>query len=576
MARLAATLAAVVAVQLTTASAVTAAAPSRPDIIVLLADDLGFGDVGFTAPARDAAGAPAGRFPTAWPTPALDAWARGGVVLDRLYSHTWCAPTRAALLTGRFAHASLGPGPQLRLLEGRQGAALPAALRDAGYRTGHVGKWHLSGAEYVDALVEGKADSASEAARTMPNAVGFEHSWGFLRGDSDYVRPRGPAGHALGGRFGWVADGAPIKQPWRYATDALAEAAVDFVAAAANDTRPYFLYLAPNAPHLPLQAKQEDKKAPLCAQYGAAAERGDHEALTNATYCGMVVALDRLAGTVRAAVEALPPERARNTLVVFASDNGSDNSPWAGQGDGRDETNGLHMWRRSPSVALPLAGTKGTTFEGGVRAPAFVSWPAALGGGEQRSTGAFMHVVDLAPTLLDAAGAKLEPWRVHGVSRLAQMLARKGDPEGLRAEGAPVSADGIVGVECAGDHKMALHTDGWKWSMGQPEAVRFARLPTLQRNARLRYAFVCQGFAARAVDEPNGTKWLSASERRMLTELAESAKGGCETEGSAPSHDGVLIDLLADIGERTDLAAQMPDVAAEMRSHTIARCQDTT
>ena len=561
------------------ASAASAAPPSacprRPDIIVLLADDLGFGDVGFSAPARGVGGAPAGRFPAAWPTPALDAWARAGLVLDRLYSHTWCAPTRAALLTGRYAHASLGPGAQLRLIEGRPGAALPAALRGAGYRTGHLGKWHLTGGEYVDALVRGEADGASEAARTMPNAVGFEHSWGFLRGDSDYVRPRGAAGHALGGRFGWVADGAPIQQPRRYTTDALADAAAGFVAAAANDTRPYFLYLAPNAPHLPLQAKQEDKRSPLCARYGAAAARGDREAFANATYCGMVVALDRLAGTVRAAVEALPAERARNTLVVFASDNGPDNAPWAGRGDGRDERNGLHTWRRSPSVALPLVGSKGTAFEGGVRAPAFVSWPAALGGGEQRSTGAFMHVVDLAPTLLEAAGAKLEPWRVHGVSRLAQMLAREGDLGGLRAERAPVSANGIVGVECAGEHKMAVHADGWKWSVGLPESVRFARLPTLQRNARVRHAFVCQGFATRAVNEPNGTKWLSASERRVLTELADIAKGECETEGGAPGNDGVLIDLLADLGETTDLAAQMPDIAAEMRSHTIARCQDT-
>lgn len=316
-------------------------AAAAPNIVLILADDMGYGDFGVFGDGRPR-------------TPVLDGLVGEGLCLTQHYSGApVCAPARAALLTGRYPHRT----GAVDTLEARgldrlalRERTLADRLRAAGYATGLVGKWHLGALD----------------ARYHPNARGFDEFVGFRGGWSDYYR--------------WRLDrnGAVLPADGRYLTDVLTEEAVGFIGR--HRARPFFLHVAYNAPHFPFQAPEEEVR-PFLGR-------------CNRGLAILYAMLRRMDDGVGRILEALDAHGLReNTLVLFTSDNG----PQLG-GEGEMSTRRFNAW---------LNGQKGTVFEGGIRVPAVVRWPAGLPGGGRRGHG-FVHFADWVPTLLEAAGVPAE------------------------------------------------------------------------------------------------------------------------------------------------------------------------
>lgn len=333
------------------APAAWAAAP--PNIVVIVADDLGWNDVGYHG--------------SQIRTPRIDALAREGVELDRFYVCPICTPTRAGLMTGRYPHrfglrdTVIPPWRDYGLSTDE--ACLPELLAGAGYeRRACVGKWHL-----------GHSRRAYH-----PLSRGFTSFYGHYNGAIDYFT------HVREGELDWHR-GFEASRDEGYSTTLLADEAVRFIEAS-DAAAPFLLYLPFNAPHAPLQAEptalgaygfeQGHKQFPHRGDYG---KRG-RGATKRATYSAMVTALDTAIGRVLDSLEQRG--LADNTLVWFFSDNG-----------GEVQQGGSNT---------PLRGAKHTVWEGGVRVPAVVRWPAAIEGG-RRSTELAAYV-DVLPTLLAAAG----------------------------------------------------------------------------------------------------------------------------------------------------------------------------
>lgn len=290
-------------------------AAEKPNIVVIVGDDMGYADVGFHG-CKDI------------PTPHLDALARAGTRFTSGYvSGPYCSPTRAGLLTGRyqtrFGHefnpGGTGANMGLPLSE----TTIADRLKAAGYATGWVGKWHLGGADAFH-----------------PQKRGFDTAFGFLGGAHAYFPGKGKGGTVLRG-----TDDAKETE---YLTDAFGREAVAFVEK--NKAKPFFLYLAFNAVHTPMHATDDRLK-----------KFNDIKDSTRRTYAAMMWAMDEAVGKLQAKLKAEKLDR--NTLVVFFSDNGGPTMPGT-------TTNG--------SVNAPLRGSKRTTLEGGVRVPFVVSWPGTV------------------------------------------------------------------------------------------------------------------------------------------------------------------------------------------------------
>jgi arylsulfatase A len=320
---------------------VTATRPNRPNIVLIVADDLGYGDLG-------AFGNPHVQ------TPHLDRLAAEGLRLTQHYSGSAvCAPARAALMTGRYPHRT----GAIDTLEGRgldrlalREVTLADRLALAGYATGLVGKWHLGALD----------------PRYHPNRRGFQEFCGFRGGWIDYYDYR----LDRNGSFS-VSDG-------RYVTDVFADEAVAFVERRAARPDPFFLHVTFNAPHFPLECPEADV-APF-------KETGRFTSAVSTIY-GMNRRMDAGVGRI---LEALDGHGARdNTLVLFTSDNG----PQFGR-SGDESTTRFNGH---------FNGSKGTVFEGGIRVPAILRWPDGLPGGG--ATSAYpVHFTDWLPTLLAIAG----------------------------------------------------------------------------------------------------------------------------------------------------------------------------
>ncbi|MFM9059043.1 MAG: sulfatase-like hydrolase/transferase [Planctomycetaceae bacterium] len=332
--------------------------PRRPNILIIVGDDLGHADVGFHGC-------------TDIPTPHLDRLARDGVRFTSGYvSGPYCSPTRAGLLTGRyqtrFGHefnpASADSG--LPLAE----VTLADRLAAAGYATGLVGKWHLGG-----------------TAEMHPQRRGFADFYGFLGGAHDYFD-----------RAGILRGTEPVAK-LDYTTDDFGREAVDFIRR--QNGKPWFLCLAFNAVHTPMQATED-----RLARFAGITDP------QRRTYAAMMVAMDDAVGRVREALAATGQDR--DTLVAFISDNGGPTMPGT-TGNG--------------SRNAPLRGSKRTTLEGGIRVPFVVAWPGRVEPGVYERP---VIQLDLHATALAAAGVEpLPEWRLDGVELLPFLSgARKDAP----------------------------------------------------------------------------------------------------------------------------------------------------
>ena len=317
---------------------------SKPNFVLIVADDLGYGDLGFTGS-------------TQIKTPCIDRLANSGVVCSEGYvSSAVCSPSRAGFITGRnqvsFGHDNnLGgnqPGfdPQFLGLPLTE-KTIADYLGELGYVNGLVGKWHLG-----------------YEPQFHPLKRGFDEFWGYTGGGHDYFT-------ALPDGKGYKA---PIEcnykspQDITYITDDVGNECVDFISRHRDE--PFFLFASFNAPHTPMQALEEDLDLYKCI-----------EGKRRRTYAAMVHRLDLNVGKITDALEKNGLRE--NTLVVFISDNG-----------GPVNTNG--------SINAPYSGQKGILLEGGVHVPFIMSWPQSIPEGSSYNNA--VTALDFAPTFIESAG----------------------------------------------------------------------------------------------------------------------------------------------------------------------------
>jgi arylsulfatase A-like enzyme len=339
----------------------TARADERPNIIIMVADDLGWSDVGFHGGEID--------------TPSLDRLAAEGVELSRFYTTPICSPTRAALMTGRdpirlgVAYAVIMPWMNIGIHPEEH--FMPESFLAAGYQTAMVGKWHL-----------GHALQAYH-----PNERGFEHFYGHLHTEVGYFPPFGNQG----GRD-FQQNGQSIERDG-YETFILADEVSRFIRER-DQERPFFVYMPFIAPHTPLDAPQElqDKYADLeDKRLPARSKNTDQTRQINRLmmipsarpmYAAVVDGMDQAIGQV---LDTLDDEGiADNTIVLFFSDNGG------------------AAYATGGADNVPLRGGKGETWEGGIRVVSLLRWPNQLEGGQKMEQ--IMTAMDVFPTLAAAAG----------------------------------------------------------------------------------------------------------------------------------------------------------------------------
>lgn len=348
-------------------AACLADAPSRPNILWIVADDAGYHDFGFQ-----------GNEAFRRVTPHLDALAQRGTVVERGYvAASVCSPSRAALLTGRYPQRfgfennlpgswSHGKNPEwvdhlwrewgLDLAE----RTIADRLSDAGYATALVGKWH-----------QGLSDAYH------PNRRGFDYFFGLLGGSRPYIEIDKPyqgdrPGYGVFWREQALQENGQRQPESGYVTDRLGDAAVGFIESADRD-RPFFLFLSFTAPHTPMQA---DDVRLAWARQALPSLQGKR-----LTYAAMIKAIDDNVGRVIEALERAG--EADETIIVFLSDNGGS--------------------KKNAADNTPLRGAKWSPFEGGYRVPMVIVWPGVTEPGERVKQ--VVSTLDLSPTLLKAAGA---------------------------------------------------------------------------------------------------------------------------------------------------------------------------
>lgn len=349
----------------------------KPNIIIILTDDQGYGDVGFNGC-------------TDIPTPNIDRIAKNGVVFRQAYvSYAVCAPSRAGLLTGRYQDRfGYSRNPLYKPLDPEMGLALteqmlPEFLQRSGYVTMGIGKWHLGAHEIY-----------------RPWQRGFNEYFGFLGGGHRYfpgeyniANPDSAKNEAESYRTKLIRNEQVVEES-EYLTDALSREAVSFIER--NKMQPFFLYLAYNAPHAPLQATE--KYLNRFSQITDPKRK---------TYAAMVSAVDDGVGAVLNKLQQL--DLADNTIVFFLSDNG-----------GPEQDNGSDNGR--------LRGGKGSFFEGGIRVPFAVQWPRQIQAGSEYDQPVIS--LDIFSTIAaNVAGAPAPKNPLDGADLLPYLNGtRKGSP----------------------------------------------------------------------------------------------------------------------------------------------------
>ncbi len=403
---------------LVTCRTTAASAGQRPNIAVILVDDMGFSDLGC--------------YGGEIPTPNLDKLAAGGLRFTQFYNTGRCCPTRAALLTGLYSHqAGVGHMVTDRKQPGYEGnlndrcVTLAEVMRGAGYRTAMAGKWHVT--RYTE--------PASEAEKAnWPRQRGFDHYFGVIKGTANYFRPDS-----------LTRENEHIQPPMDgfYTTDAFVDNALKFIDEG-DKTKPFFLYLAFNAPHFPLMAPADeiakfrgkykvgwdrlreqrharqielgivDKAWPLSprplevkAWDTLAPEEQDRFDHIMAIYAAVVAHMDTAVGRF---VETLRQRGALdNTLILFLSDNGGNaeagpEGRYVGQRPGSEDSNVFCGQSWATLENTPFRRYKHYNHEGGISTPLIAHWPARISGGGQLRTQPG-HLIDIMATCVDVAGA---------------------------------------------------------------------------------------------------------------------------------------------------------------------------
>ena len=348
------------------ASPAAAQAPRPPNIVLIVADDMGYAEMGTQGN-------------TDVPTPNIDSLAKQGVRFTSGYvSAPLCAPTRAGLMTGRYQQRfgfETNPGPEDYADEKfglpRSEPTIAERLKSFGYVTGMFGKWHIG---YKPEL--------------QPTARGFDEFFGFLSGANNYIAKGG----ARGSRNPVLRGTQPVTEK-EYLTDAFGREAVSFIDM--HHDKPFFLYLPFNAVHAPLEAIDK-----YLRRFDAIKDP------TRRTFAAMLSAMDDNIGRVLDALRKHGLEE--QTLVFFISDNGGPTP-------------------QTTSSNLPLRGYKGQLLEGGIREPFIIQWKGHLPAGKVDDRPVIQ--LDVLPTAMAAAGMAISPdWKLDGVNLLPFLNGEKAGP----------------------------------------------------------------------------------------------------------------------------------------------------
>jgi arylsulfatase A-like enzyme len=362
-----------------------AGAPRRPNVVLVITDDQGYADVGFNG-SKDI------------PTPNIDRIAKEGVRFTRAYvTFPVCGPSRAGLLTGRHqSRFGYDRNPNGDPADPRGGIPrteeiLPEMLKRAGYYSMLVGKWHMG-----------------THPTLRPRNRGFDEFYGFIEGGHSYLPEEIEFEDISQSKkpYDWyrtklIDNGARVTFG-QYLTDELSDRAVDFVRRRAGQPQPFFLYLAYNAPHAPLQATEK-----YLARFPHITDP------RRRTYAAMISAVDDGVGRVLAELDAKGV--ADNTIVIFLSDNGGVIDRATGEQPVAD--NG------------PLRGGKSQLFEGGIRVPFAMRWPAMIAGGRDFTRP--ISAMDITGTLAAQLGIAIKPDKpLDGVDLVPYLKGEKtGDPQ---------------------------------------------------------------------------------------------------------------------------------------------------
>ncbi len=400
----------------------------RPNIVLIMADDMGYSDIGC--------------FGGEIPTPNIDSLAQRGVRFTQFYNCGRSCPTRASLLTGLYPHqvgiGEMSEDPELKdgkdvENQGEHGymgylnrncVTLAEVLKEAGYHTYMTGKWHVG----------------MHGREKWPLQRGFEHFYGILAGATNYLRPHGGRGLTIDNTK------LPPPQAPYYTTDAFTDHAIKFIDEQKDD-KPFFLYLAFNAPHWPLQAKDKDiemmagrynkgwqevrearrkrmvEMGLIRDEWGLAEwesrtwdqlteQEQENSALRMSVYAAQVYSMDENIGKLINYLRA--KGQLDNTLIIFLSDNGACAEPYSETGFGTiQDINNLQHWVQ-PSYGKPWAEVSNTpyrkykvrAYEGGIATPFIISWPRNMSryNGEMRSNVGYIQ--DIMATFVDVAEAE--------------------------------------------------------------------------------------------------------------------------------------------------------------------------
>jgi len=334
-----------------TAGSERKASEQRPNIVFIIADDMGWADIGYHGSEIQ--------------TPNLDALARSGIRFDHHYVAPTCTPTRVGLMTGRYPSRYGVVAPAYGNIFDDDTLTLAAALNDCGYYTAISGKWHMG-----------------SPPDCVPLKYGFDSSYGYFHGQIDPYTHLYKTGEAC-----WHRNDVLLEEKG-HATDLITDEAVRVI----EETReaPFFLYVAYSVPHSPLD--EPDLWVDLYANH--------FDSPSRRWFAAGVTHMDAGIGRIIEALERTG--KRKDTLVVFISDNGGQQS-WhnAKQYHGR--------YADKPHDVLgdnrPLRGWKGELYEGGIRVPALVNWPGVL---KPRIVSQSLHIVDWMPTLCAMAGCMPE------------------------------------------------------------------------------------------------------------------------------------------------------------------------